>query len=363
LVKNPPFVSLTYGIHAFMWWNPVTRALDLEHIRLMDFSHVKQIFAWDTIQPLDRGSFDWSRADELLKETEHRGIKVIARVDHPPKWAIRTQDTYPLDLQAWEAFCGTLAARYKGRIAGYQIWNEPNLSREWFGRTPSPVMYAALLKTCHGAMKAADPNAVIISAGLAPTGTNNQEAIPDDTYLIQLYESGFSDYHDVLGVHAPGYKSPPQTDPGDPSLQGQRWQSFRHVEDIRAIQVSKGDGAKQIAILEMGWTLDKVNPAYSWFAVTEAQQAEYLVGAYQYAASNWRPWMGVMITIYLPDPDWTEAREEYWWAISTPGYSPQMRPAFMALSNMARARGDVMTPPRDPGKAGGEFTPSAPRTP
>ncbi len=206
-------------------------------------------------------------------------------------------------------------------------------------------------------MKAADPNAVIISAGLAPTGTTSAEAIPDEVYLLRLYNAGFAAYHDVLGVHAPGYKSAPETDPADPALDGQRWQSFRHVEDVRAIQVAQGDGAKQIAILEMGWTLDQVHDAYKWIAVTEAQQAAYLVGAYQYAAAHWRPWVGLMVTIYLPDPAWTEADEQYWWSIATPGYSPIMRPAFFALSNMAKVRGDKALPARDPGKAGGEFTP------
>lgn len=368
LIKNPPFPSITYGIQAFLWWNPVTRALDLEHVRLMDFSHVKQIFAWANIQPLNRQDFDWSNADTVVNESAYRGIKVVARVDHPPTWALRPEvavmpGSVPLDLDAWGKFCGALAGRYKGKLAGYQLWNEPNLDREWFGRTPDPAGYVTLLKTCYRAMKAADPDAVIISAGLAPTGTADQHVTPDDIYLLRLYDAGLSPFYDVLGLNAPGYKSSPERDPSDAALGGNRWQVFRHVEDMRAIQVAAGDGAKQVAILEMGWTLDKINPNYAWFAVTEAEQAANLEGAYQYAAAHWRPWIGLMTTIYLPDPDWTEAREEYWWAISTPGYSPQMRPAYMALSNMAKVSGTTIKPRRDPGAAGGQFTPRAPPTP
>ncbi len=366
LVKNAPFESLTYGIQAFLWWNPTTRSLDLEHVRLMDFTHVKQIFAWATIQPLNKDDFDWSKADDVVKEINYRGAKIVARVDHPPTWAVRKDakaGEMPLDLDSWGKFCGELAGRYKGKIAGYQIWNEPNLDREWFGKTPDAAGYVRLLQTCQQAMKKIDPSAVIISAGLAPTGTNNAQVIPDDVFLLRMYDAGFKDSYDVLGLNAPGYKSAPETDPGDPSLDGQRWQAFRHVEDMRAIQVSKGDGAKQVAILEMGWTLDKVNPTYAWFAVTEEQQAANLVGAYQWAGQHWRPWMGLMVTIYLPDPDWKESNEEYWWSISTPGYNPIMRPAYGALSNMPKVRGDKVIPARDPGAAGGQFTPMAPVSP
>jgi hypothetical protein len=332
----------------------------------MDFSHVKQIFAWKNVQPISKDQWDWSHTDAMMHEIKAKGIQVIARVDQPPEWAVtHSADTNqaPLDLAAWSAYCGALGSRYKGQIAGYQVWNEPNLAREWFGRPPDPGGYLKVLQACYAALKAVDSSAIVISAGLAPTGTRDLTAMPDDEYLLALYAQGFSGMHDVLGLNAPGYKSVPQTDPGDPALQGNRWQVFRHVEDMRAIQVSKGDGAKQIAILEMGWTLDPIHPEYAWFAVSEAQQASNLVDAYQYAAAHWRPWVGLMTTIYLPDPDWTEQQEQYWWAISTPGYTPRMRPAFIALSNMAKVSGNVSKAPRDPGKAGREFTPMAPSAP
>ncbi|NIN65171.1 MAG: hypothetical protein GTO63_10820, partial [Anaerolineae bacterium] len=43
---------------------------------------------------------------------------------------------------------------------------------------------------------------------------------------------------------------------------------FRHVEDLRQIMVGNGDGDKQIALLEFGWTSDPVHPEYAWFRVT-----------------------------------------------------------------------------------------------
>ncbi len=307
LVTHPTYPSLTYGIQTFLWWNSTTRPRDLEMVRLMNFTHVKQIFAWASIQGDQTLPPDWSHADAVVNEVAYRGLKLIARVEQPPSWALNQPGTLPLDLKAWGVFCHDLAARYVGRIAGYEIWNEPNLTNEWFKRTPNARDYVTLLQTCDTQIKAADPNAIVISAGLAPTGDLSATAIRDDVFLQQMYDAGLARACDVLGLHAPGYKSPPDTDPGDPALGGQRWQSFRHVEDMRAIQVANGDGAKQDAILEMGWTLDTIHPTYAWFHVTEAQQAEYLVGAYAYAAAHWRPWMGLMTTIYLPDLAWTRS--------------------------------------------------------
>jgi hypothetical protein len=102
------------------------------------------------------------------------------------------------------------------------------------------------------------------------------------------------------------------------------------------------------------------NP-YRWHAVTEDQQAQYLVGAYQYAADHWRPWISLITTIYLPNPDWTENDEEYWWSIMTAGYNPYMRKAFIALANAARYIDDQSLPPI--GGQSNPYTPMPPRKP
>ena len=63
-------------------------------------------------------------------------------------------------------FFSALATRYQGRIRAYEVWNEPNLAREWGDRLPDPTQYADLMKRCYTSIKAADPNAMVISAGL-----------------------------------------------------------------------------------------------------------------------------------------------------------------------------------------------------
>ena len=357
-VVDPPFASLTYGVHAFLWWNPTMRTYDLDNIRLAKFTHVKQQFAWANIEPL-AGQWNWEQADGIVTEVLHRDLNLIARLDAPPDWAkvpIQEPTGAPVDLDAYANFCGTVAARYEGQIAGYQVWNEPNLRREWGDNPPNAAGYVSLLAACSAAIRQADPEAVVISAGLAPTGSILPEAIPDTDYLRLLYDAGVAPHFDVLGLNAPGYNDPPAVSPDEAAAKydGHRWRVFRHVEDMRAIMVAAGDAHKQVAILEMGWTIDprpESESSYSWHAVSEEEQAAYLVGAYEYAATHWRPWIGLMTTIYIADIAWTEDDEQYWWAINTAGYAHdwQGRAAYYELSWMARWIDDEYYPPREPG--------------
>ncbi|MCS7070689.1 MAG: cellulase family glycosylhydrolase [Anaerolinea sp.] len=351
-VTAPPFTSLTYGIQAFLWWDEYAAGLHIDWVRLMVFSHIKQTFAWEDLEP-EPDVWDFSRADAIVQQVEEKGLRLIARLSDAPTWAhpaidrdLRPEivDAPPDDLADWAEYCGTIAARYAGRIAGYQIWNEPNLSREWGGREPDPAGYVALLAACSDAIRAADPDAVIISAGMAPTGTWDATAWPDDLFLQRLYDLHFQRHIDVLGVHAPGY-APPSVAPAD-APGGHRFFSFRRVEDIRRLMIRNGDAARQIAILEVGWTTDPHDPAYSWFAVDEETQARYLVEAYSYAAEHWSPWVGLMSAIYIADTGWTDADEERWWAITTP--DNYVRPAYIALANMAKYCGTDYRPARAP---------------
>ncbi len=358
LVTKKVLPSLAYGIQVFTWWDAAARPRDLEIVRMMRFQYIKQIFGWRDIYPTKNDPPHWQNADEVVAEAAYRGLKIVARLGLPPTWAItspnRPEDP-PFDLTAFATYCSELATRYKGQITAYQVWNEPNLDREWLDHTPNAASYVRVLSACYKALKAADPAAVVISAGLAPTGTLSPQVIPDEQYLREMYQAGASAYYDVLGLNAPGYKSPPETDPA--SLGDFRWQTFRHVEDMRALMVANGDGAKQVAILEMGWSVDErdsipdkqgtaiPNP-YRWHAVSEQQQADYLVGAYNYAASHWRPWISLMSMIYIPDPAWTKANEEYWWSIlETEGDIPRRRQVFFSVANAARYIDEVVVPP------------------
>ncbi len=334
--------SPEYGAQAFLWWRPETADRDLGLMRDAGLTWVKQQFAWRDIEGSKKGAFNWGNADGAVYAANAKGVDLLARLDNAPDWAApgcynsaKKQMGPAKNTQDWLDFLTAFVTRYKGRIRAYEIWNEPNLSREWCGHPPNPSEYVALLKASYAKIKSIDPNAMIITAGMTPTTQNNAEAMPDGQFVEQMYAAmgnNSSGYFDVLGVHAAGFKAPPETSPDDIAKNPQynhgegaagRIYGFRHAEDIRKVMVAKGDSAKQIAVLEFGWTSDTIHPAYSWFQVDEQTKGKYIVNAYKFAKQNWSSWIGAMFLIYMANPDWTKDYEEYWWAITEPNGTPR----------------------------------------
>lgn len=331
-------------MQAFLWWRTEVADRDLALIHDAGFGWVKQNVNWRALEGIKRDRFDWWFTDHIVEQAEGYDLDILFRLNGVPlpDWVESPDDPSQLVRpEDFAHFCGAIAERYRGRVDAYQVWNEPNLAREWEGQPPDPEGYVELLQACYVAIKRADPDAVVISAGLAPTGTGPPGAMPDVDYLTAMYEAGAAPYFDLLGMHAPGYGAPPETPPeeaaANPEYGGQRFFCFRHVEDLREVMVAYGDADKQVAILEMGWTTDPNHPEYAWFAVTEEQKADYLVRAFEYARQNWRPWIGPMFVLAIANPFWTPEEEQYWWALTEPGWpETHVRPSYEALAEMEK---------------------------
>jgi hypothetical protein len=340
----PRLETPEYGIQAFLWWHVDNKTAwrDADLVQGLGFGWIKQQFPGVEISGA-RGAYDWFRTEWVARLAAERGLKLLVRLDEPPLWTRVDTAGRLADPALFGEYCGAVAAHHAGQVAAYEVLNEPNLAREWGGQPPSPQGYADLLQACYLAVKAADPAALVIAAGLAPTDTDDPAvAYPDTAFYRDLYAAGAAPYFDLLGVHAPGYGNPPERSPADceadPVWAARVW-CFRHVEDIRAIMEQAGDGDKQMAITEMGWTSDPVNPDYSWYAVSEEVKADYLARAYAYARDHWAPWMGLMSMVYIADPDWTPELEQYWWAITRPtppGEPAEVLPAYEALRDLGK---------------------------
>jgi hypothetical protein len=318
------------------------------------FNWVKQTFAWETIEGAGRMQFDWTISDRVVKQVNDQGLKLLARLSIDPEETDFWAGPPPQNGDAFAEYAGALAARYNcqpgsmGCIQAFQIWNEPNLAREWGGKRPNPAEYAEFLRKAYAAIKAGNPNAIVINAGLAPTGDDSDIAMPDDKFYDLMYQAmgGNSDgYFDALGVHGAGYAAPPELDPAEAAANeqygGARFFSFRHVEDIRAIMERYGDADKKIVLLEFGWTSDPINPAYKWHGrdagIDDTVKADYLQRAFAFAQANW-PWIGLMSVITMPNADWLNDgdptdEEQFWWAIMEPSSTPgtKWRASYMVL--------------------------------
>ncbi|MEZ4682047.1 MAG: SH3 domain-containing protein [Caldilineaceae bacterium] len=345
--------SPDFGAQAFLWWRQEVADRDLQLLQDAGFNWVKQTFAWETIEGAGKGQFDWARPDFIVNHAREHNLRLLARLSSDPVLSNFWAGAPPQNIDNYADFAFEVASRYncqpgsQGCIHAYQIWNEPNLAREWGNQRPNPAQYAEMLRKTYAAIKRGNPNAIVINAGMAPTGDNNELAMPDDIFYDQLYQAmGSSDgYFDMLGVHGAGFAAPPELDPAEAASNqkygGYRFFAFRHVEDIRAIMVRYGDESKRVVLLEFGWTFDSVNPAYKWHGadagITDMVQADYLKRAYIYADQNWQPWIGLMSLLTMPNIDWLEDgnpqdEEQYWWAILDPGYPDLFfRPAYVVL--------------------------------
>ncbi|MCI0478264.1 MAG: glycosyl hydrolase, partial [Anaerolineales bacterium] len=252
------------------------------------FDAVVQVFSWREIEPR-RGDWYWEYPDFLLRAAEYYDLDVIARLDQQPYWATKPEiesNSPPDNLDDYANFARAVAQRYRNRVKGYIIWNEPNLAREWGNRPPDAVAYTEMLCRAYRAIKSVDARALVVSAGLAPTNDQKAQALDDRVFLETLYRAGARECFDVLGVHAYGFGYPPD----DPRSAHQDLNLARML-DLREMMQVYGDKDKPVWITELGWTT-RGEGEHAWQAVSPQQQANYLVGAWQRIAREWN-WVRV----------------------------------------------------------------------
>ncbi len=326
------------------------------HVGQLGFGWVKYQLQWKVSEP-SKGSYDWadstpwdSYAGNYVRDTAP-GLKIVLRVDSPPGWANGNggDQRPPNDPRDYGDFLQALATFLRGKVAAYEIWNEPNIAFEWGGRSPNPAEYVALLREAYRGVKAGDPNALVITGGLASTGGDGGiTAMNDVDFINGMYYAGAKPYFDVLGSHPYGFASAPEVQPWDQDIL-----FFRRAEAQRQAMVANGDGAKQIWATEFGWLIDPVYYGLgcdwrdrNWQKVSPDTQAAYLVRAYQYAYANW-PWLGVLLTFNLDFADkrdwWRPVCEPMrWYATMDGNESPpehfflSPRPAYNALASMPK---------------------------
>ena len=345
-----PVASPDFGLSMFVWNQPLTTSRDLQIAHGANFRWQKTLFQWKEIEGAAKGVYDWSEADRVVRASAANGIKIIARIDKQPAWARKdgASNGPPDNYQDYADFVSAFVNRYKhgssiGTVDAIEVWNEVNLTREWGGQAINQQQagdYVRLLSLAYRAAHTADPNVVIISAGLSPTGVHNRDADDDAEYMQWLFNAGLKGgvNYDVLGAHGNTQAPCVACDLNSLTSFGDASFYFRRIEQLRAVQVKNGDGDRQIWLLEFGWTADKIHPNYAWFAVSEDQKASNIVQAFQYAHQNWSPWIGVMTLWTLSDPTWTPQREEYWWAIDNPDGTPR---AALSAVRTARLNGSI----------------------
>ena len=206
------------------------------------------------------GNFDF-----IVAEAAARGISVAPVVLAVPDWANGNQGrwTPPTNDQDFADFMRFVAARYSGKITYWELGNEVNETGFWnVDRAASPARYTAFLKKGYTGTKLGNPNAKVITAGLAGA---------DFGYLKEMYAAGAKGYFDVVGVHPyTNGRSPYAEDAEHPG-----W-VFGGMTNMKSVMDSYGDSEKTMWATELGWQTSTVGNF-----VTKDQQAQYIYDSYK----------------------------------------------------------------------------------
>ncbi len=315
--------------------------------RDVGFHWIRQEFPWEDIEIHAKGDFQdrrnpqvvsaWDKYDRIVNLASEYGLEIVARLDHPPAWSrhdgrSRGDFAPPDNFDDYGDFVATVVSRYRGRVRFYQIWNEPNIYPEWGNQPVDAEAYTRLLKIGYSRAKAADPNVVIISAGLAQTIEEGPQNISDLTFLQQMYNAGARGSFDILAVQDYGLF----TGPGDRRVDPERTNFSRPIL-IREIMVKNGDADKPIWAMEVGWNVAPLDMEAPYGRVTEQNQARYAVQAYDRAQNEWH-WMGAMMYWFLRRvSDIEKDQPFYYFRLIEPNFTPQ--PVYHAMKDyIASAR-------------------------
>ncbi|MBI3980199.1 MAG: hypothetical protein HY331_18645 [Chloroflexi bacterium] len=318
-------------------------------IREAGFSWAKIQLRWEDLER-DRGNVNWGFIDEMANLASSRGVNLLFSVVTAPRWSRPGGTDFnvpgpPANLQDFANFVGAIAARHKGKVKAYEIWNEQNLWYEWggTGRRLNAGQYVDLLRRSYAAIKAADPNAIVVSGAPTPTGVNDGDIAYDDVqYLQMMYDAGLKNVSDAIGAHPSGFNNPPDDDSSRNSTQTTSFKGhgsfyFRRFEQLYDVMRRNGDGNKKLWFTEFGWA-SSPNP-YPEYAYArdndEGAQARYLVRAFEIAKAKGT--VGAMFVWNLNFATNAEANDRYAkkaFAILNPDWG--QRAAYRQLAAMPK---------------------------
>lgn len=231
--------------------------------------HWRASLAWSDME-IAPGQYQWAYVDELMRTASRTNLELILVFNGCPLWICSSTRNAPRNAEQREAFLIFLRAvveRYKPTSVfwqqqalrpvktNWQIYNEVNVGADW----PNPTArdYVALLESASKQIKSIDPNAKVISSGLAqkPALISGQKGTK---FLQQLYrQQGFAEA-DVVAVHA--YAKNPK-------------EAIKFIKSIKQVMKRNRD-SRPLWITEISWGSNQDAHAFS----VGSRQAAMLLG-------------------------------------------------------------------------------------
>ena len=264
---------------------------------------------WSTAEqrPGELNPFYLNEFDGRVNRARAAGMKVLMVVTRSPSWASGSADPNrpPADAGTYASFLRRYAERYRGRVAAWEIWNEPDEAPSW-APAPDAARYTDLLRAAYPAVKQGDPGARVVLGGLVGN---------DYRFLEQVYGSGGKGAFDAVGTHTDTacLTSPPEEQYREPDGRIGRF-SFTGYREVRRTMLANGDD-KPVWLTEIGWsTLTKTcrvggRAGTKPSGVSEADQARYLTKAYRCLQND--PFVAVAMWFSLQDVDRSDTRYDH----------------------------------------------------
>ena len=231
---------------------------------------LRQDFWWSLAEP-EQGRFEWSDFDRAIDAYNQHGFRLFAILCYSSAWSNGVCPQTDEERARFANYVYEMVQRYQGKVAAWEIWNEPNIQPFWSPR-PDPKLYAKLLIAAYDAAKRADPDCVIVGGGLAG---------PDAEFLEGMYAHGAAGHFDVFSYHNYGQQSSMESE----------WPA---VEKLRAVMAKYDEPDKPIWHTESGFFTGPVG-------VPEDQQGAWIV---RYSVGLLA--LGIEKTFQLTLHDWTD---------------------------------------------------------
>ena len=199
------------------------------------------------------GVFRWGSIDKIMRQAPHpNAVAVLAMVGTTPSWAAPAGCS---ELWCQAAGSTRTSAGFAAAIARrYRVVGHPGLGDleraeplAGFRQRPGPdaERYGRLLVAAATAIRAEDPDATVLSGGLAPALTDNERHQLPDRFLDELYDTGAMQAVDGVAYHPYSYPNLPSVRTGQNGFIDQ-------LEAVRDVMVEHGDEDGLVWLTEFG---------------------------------------------------------------------------------------------------------------
>lgn len=200
-------------------------------------------------------------------------------------------------------FVGGVAALGADAI---EVWNEPNIDREWPAAQINGANYTRLLAASYNAIKSRNANTLVISGAPAPTGFFGSAGCGatgcnDDTFMQQMASAGAAAYMDCVGLHYNEGIIAPSANSGDP-----RGSYPTYYFSSMLARGYSPFGGKPVCFSELGYLSPQgfttpLPASFGWAQnVTVAQHASWLAEAAGIAAQSGRVRLMIVWNVDFP---------------------------------------------------------------